>query len=161
MLGLSTLILKQSYLIFSNFSRIINPIIILIIGLSLLNIIEVSIYTPSQIKMQNFMINSLAKTYVVGLSIGFNISPCTTPILMTLIAWISTTQQILTGFFFLSIYSIGYITPIIIILISFNNIKNINLINPIWYNIVPLSGSVVVATGTFSLLRQLFSSVTL
>lgn len=158
-IGLSTLIIKNSFTLLSEIEHIINPIIILILGLSLLNIIELQIYMPKNIYKANSITNSLIATYFLGISTGLNISPCTTPILMTLIAWISSTKQIFTGIIFLCFYSMGYLIPIIISLISFNKMNKVKLINPIWQNIIPLSGSMIVASGTFSLLHGLFFKI--
>lgn len=160
-LGLCTIILKNSYAIFSNIGYILSPILMLILGLSLLNIVEIKLYVPSNISNNKNKINHWFSSYLIGISIGFNVSPCTTPILMTLITWISSTQQILTGIIFLLFYSIGYLAPIIISLISFNQIKQMNFINPLWNNVIPISGSMIIAGGTFSLLHQFLSEATI
>ena len=159
LIGLSTFLLNNSYGLISNIENIINPIFLLIIGLSLLNIVELKLYLPNNIYTTDNTVNHFITTYILGISTGLNVSPCTTPILMTLVAWISSTKQIFTGFIFLIFYSIGYLIPIIVSMLSFNQIKKFNLMYPIWNNVIPLCGSLVVAAGTFSLLHQFLSTI--
>jgi cytochrome c-type biogenesis protein len=130
---------------------IIVSSIAIIMGLNLLEIIPLKFPnwdTTNWIK-DNFP-NSL-KSYLLGLTFGLIASPCSTPVLITLLAYIASSKNILFGAIFLIFYAIGYVFPLILAgtftgtLKSFLNLRIITQ----WIN--PLSGAVLLIFGIFSL----------
>ncbi|MEY2977539.1 MAG: cytochrome c biogenesis protein CcdA [Prochlorotrichaceae cyanobacterium] len=96
------------------------------------------------------------RSYGLGLTFGLVASPCSTPVLATLLAWISTTQDPLLGAGLLLAYGIGYVSPLIIAGTFISNLKTILSIRQWsgWIN--PTSGALLLGFGVFSLLTRIF-----
>ena len=54
------------------------------------------------------------RSLLIGLSFGFVASPCSTPVLVTLLAWVSGSGNLLVGTEFLLAYAIGSVLPLAI-----------------------------------------------
>ncbi|MFZ9737552.1 MAG: cytochrome c biogenesis protein CcdA [Prochlorotrichaceae cyanobacterium] len=96
------------------------------------------------------------RSYGLGLTFGLVASPCSTPVLATLLAWISTTQDPLLGAGLLLAYGIGYVSPLVIAGTFISNLKTILSVRQWsgWIN--PTSGALLLGFGFFSLLTRIF-----
>nr|YP_009314429.1 Thiol:disulfi de interchange protein [Liagoropsis maxima]SCW22683.1 Thiol:disulfi de interchange protein [Liagoropsis maxima] len=160
-IGISTIWLKKSYWYFFNAVPFIWPIIVIGLGLSLLKIINLNllITSPNFNRKLSFNINSFIKTYILGCSLGLTISPCSTPLIITLISWINATENYIQGICLLFIYILGYIAPITICIISIDSIKQINQLGSTSDKLIPWIGSITLATGTFSLVKEILKTI--
>lgn len=97
------------------------------------------------------------RSYLLGLSFGIVASPCSTPVLATLLAWVAKTGNLGLGGVLLLAYGIGYATPLVIAGTFTATIKNLLQLRQwgAWIN--PLSGVLLLGFGVFSLLLRLFS----
>jgi cytochrome c-type biogenesis protein len=95
------------------------------------------------------------RSYSLGLTFGLVASPCSTPVLATLLAWISTTQDPIVGGGLLLAYGIGYVSPLILAGVFISNLKAILALRQWsgWIN--PTSGALLLGFGIFSLLNRL------
>jgi len=156
-----TLLAQTSFSLLLAPIPILRPLITIFIGLSLLNLFNISL--PSFIKetSENKSILSVVEIYIGGVSVGLNLSPCSTPILMTVITWISSTNQVLVGVILLAIYTAGYILPIIVSIISINHFKRIRILSLSLSSIIPFVGCLITSMGSFSFCSILLKSSTL
>lgn len=92
------------------------------------------------------------KSYLLGLTFGLVASPCSTPVLATLLAWISTTGDPLLGAALLLAYTVGYVTPLVLAGSFTATIKRLLAIRRWSGWITPASGILLVGFGVFSLL---------
>lgn len=97
------------------------------------------------------------KSYCVGLTFGLVASPCSTPVLATLLAWISSTQDPLLGGVLLLAYTAGYVAPLIIAGMFTASIKKLLAVRQWSGWITPVSGVLLVGFGVFSLLTRVAS----
>jgi cytochrome c-type biogenesis protein len=155
-IGISGILARKSYLILLEKLPIIIPLFTILLGLNLLKLIELNFFVFQKFNPQRIHVFSVIRTYCFGLSIGLNISACTTPILMTLVAWISVTKQITVGMFFLGIYTLGYILPIFLSILSINYVQPIQTLTFNLYRAVTFSGFIVIIIGTFTLFNEFF-----
>lgn len=95
------------------------------------------------------------RSYLLGLTFGLIASPCSTPVLATLLTWVSTTQDLFLGGGLLIAYGIGYVTPLVIAGTFTASIKKILELRRWsgWIN--PVSGALLLGFGIFSLLSRL------
>nr|WP_324616265.1 cytochrome c biogenesis protein CcdA [Lusitaniella coriacea] len=95
------------------------------------------------------------RSYLLGLTFGLVASPCSTPVLATLLAWVISTQNLVLGGSFLLIYALGYVMPLIIAGTFTASIKKLLELRrwSSWIN--PLSGSLLLGFGVFSLLLRI------
>ncbi len=95
------------------------------------------------------------RSYLLGLTFGLIASPCSTPVLATLLTWVATTQDLVVGGGLLIAYAIGYVTPLVIAGTFTASIKKILELRrwSSWIN--PVSGALLLGFGIFSLLTRL------
>jgi cytochrome c-type biogenesis protein len=98
------------------------------------------------------------RSYLIGLTFGLVASPCSTPVLATLLAWVSATHDPLLGGALLLSYTVGYSTPLILAGTFTAAIKRFLDLRQWSSWITPASGVLLVGFGVFSLLVRLLPS---
>ena len=95
------------------------------------------------------------RSYLLGLTFGLVASPCSTPVLATLLAWVSTTGDLLIGASLLIAYAAGYVAPLILAGSFTASIKKLLELRRWsgWIN--PISGSFLLIFGILSLLLRI------
>lgn len=133
---------------------IIVSAIAIIMGLNLLEIIPlrwISLGATDWIKED---IPVAARSYLLGLTFGLVASPCSTPVLATLLAWVSTTQDLVLGGGLLLSYTGGYVVPLIIAGTFTATIKKFLEFRRFSGWITPASGVLLLGFGFFTLLSR-------
>jgi cytochrome c-type biogenesis protein len=94
------------------------------------------------------------RSYLLGLTFGLVASPCSTPVLATLLAWVASTEDLILGGIFLLLYAAGYVAPLILAGTFTASIKKLLELRQwsSWIN--PVSGVMLVGFGVFSLLLR-------
>ncbi len=98
--------------------------------------------------------NSL-RSYLLGLTFGLVASPCSTPVLASLLAWVSSTHNPLLGGGLLLAYTAGYVAPLILAGTFTASIKKLLALRQWSGWITPASGVLLVGFGVFTLLSRL------
>jgi cytochrome c-type biogenesis protein len=95
------------------------------------------------------------RSYLLGLTFGLVASPCSTPVLATLLAWVATTQDLVLGGGLLLSYTGGYVTPLIVAGTFAASLKKLLEFRrwSAWIN--PVSGILLIGFGVFSLLSRI------
>lgn len=95
------------------------------------------------------------RSYLLGLTFGLVASPCSTPVLATLLAWVANTQNTILGAALLLSYTAGYVAPLILAGTFTASIKKLLELRRWsgWIN--PVSGALLVGFGVFSLLSRI------
>jgi len=94
------------------------------------------------------------------LTFGLVASPCSTPVLATLLAWVMTLKQPVLGSLILFVYTAGYVVPIIVAG-TFTAMAKQMLSLRQWSSwITPASGVVLIIFGVFTLLSRLLPVMT-
>jgi cytochrome c-type biogenesis protein len=95
------------------------------------------------------------RSYAIGLTFGLVASPCSTPVLATILAWISTTQDPVLGGILLLCYTVGYVAPLVLAGTFTAAMKKILEVRRWSGWITPTSGVLLVGFGVLSLLSRL------
>ncbi len=95
------------------------------------------------------------RTYLIGLTFGLVASPCSTPVLATLLAWLANTQDPVLGAVLLLAYAAGYVFPLVIAGTFTVAIKQILSLRQWSAWITPASGVLLLGFGVFSLVSRL------
>ncbi|NEP41804.1 MAG: cytochrome c biogenesis protein CcdA, partial [Okeania sp. SIO2H7] len=95
------------------------------------------------------------RSYLLGLTFGLVASPCSTPVLATLLAWVSATGDAILGGVFLLAYATGYVAPLILAGTFTASIKKLLEMRRWSAWITPTSGALLVGFGVFSLVFRL------
>jgi cytochrome c-type biogenesis protein len=94
------------------------------------------------------------RSYLIGLTFGVVASPCSTPVLATLLFWVAQTKDLILGAALLLSYTAGYVAPLILAGTFTASIKKLLELRQWsgWIN--PVSGVLLVGFGLFSLLSR-------
>lgn len=131
----------------------------IVMGLNLLEIIELQLpsffdnFDP-RAAAANFP--SSVQAYLAGLTFALAASPCSTPVLATLLGYVATSKDPLIGGSLLLSYTTGYVAPLLLAasfagalqsLLSFRKFSS-------WIN--PMSGALLLGGGLYTFLDRLF-----
>ncbi len=134
------------------FFSIFISFLAIIMGLNLLGIVKFSLPSgPDPEIWKNHVPTSLAPVSA-GLAFGLASSPCTTPILAVLLAWVAKQGNPLNGIIFLGIFAIGQIVPLLIAGTFAASIPKLLSFRPIGKWVPPISGVILLTVGVLSLL---------
>jgi cytochrome c-type biogenesis protein len=134
---------------------ILVSLIAIIMGLNLLEILPLNFPSFNEIDWIKKDFPDGIKSYLFGLTFGLVASPCSTPVLASLLAWVATTQDVILGAILLISYTIGYVLPLILAGTFTATLKNLLALRRWsgWINSV--SGCLLLGFGVFSLLSRL------
>ena len=98
-------------------------LIAIIMGLNLLGIIKFQFPNGPDLKIIKDKIPSFLAPFAIGTTFGLASSPCITPVLATLLAWVSQAKNPTISIIFLFFFGIGQVTPLIVAGSTTENLK--------------------------------------
>lgn len=99
------------------------------------------------------------KPFALGLTFGLVASPCSTPVLATLLAWVAATGDPVVGAGLLLAYTSGFVAPLILAGTFTATIKRLLELRRWSGWITPASGVLLVGFGIFSLLLRVLPTI--
>jgi cytochrome c-type biogenesis protein len=135
------------------------PVVVSLVAIAMgLNLLEILPLRFPSLDATDWISQDLprgVRSYLLGLTFGLIASPCSTPVLATLLTWVGTTQNLVLGGGLLVAYAIGYVMPLVIAGTFTASIKKILELRrwSSWIN--PVSGALLLGFGVFSLLLRL------
>ncbi|MDX2244498.1 MAG: cytochrome c biogenesis protein CcdA [Leptolyngbyaceae cyanobacterium bins.302] len=136
---------------------IIVSVIAILMGLNLLEALPLRLPAWGGMDWISQELPEGVRSYLIGLTFGLVASPCSTPVLATLLAWISSTQDPILGAALLLAYTIGYVAPLILAGTFTASIKKLLEVRRWSGWITPASGVMLIGFGMFSLWSRLGS----
>lgn len=130
--------------------------IAILMGLNLLEALPLKLPSFTGLNLISKDLPEGLRSYLLGLTFGLVASPCSTPVLATLLAWISTTGDPALGSVLLLSYTAGYVAPLILAGTFTASIKKLLELRRWSGWITPASGALLVGFGVFSLLFRFF-----
>ncbi|CAA7049153.1 unnamed protein product [Microthlaspi erraticum] len=136
----------------------------IVMGLNLLEVIELqlpSFFNNFDPRAAAANFPSSVQAYLAGLTFALAASPCSTPVLATLLGYVATSRDPVIGGSLLLTYTTGYVAPLILAasfagalqsLLSFRKVSA-------WIN--PISGSLLLGGGLYTFLDRLFPAATM
>ena len=133
---------------------IIVSIIAILMGLNLLEALPLQLPSFGSLDWISKDLPEGVRAYLIGLTFGVVASPCSTPVLATMLAWIATTQDLILGGVLLLSYTAGYVAPLVLAGTFTASIKKLLELRRWsgWIN--PVSGVLLLGFGVFSLLSR-------
>ncbi|MCP6758129.1 MAG: cytochrome c biogenesis protein CcdA [Fischerella sp. CENA71] len=138
---------------------IIVSVIAILMGLNLLEALPLQMPSFGGTDWISQELPQGVRAYAIGLSFGLVASPCSTPVLASLLGWVASTQDLILGAVLLISYTAGHVAPLILAGTFTASIKKILELRrwSSWIN--PISGALLVGFGVFSLVSRIpFSS---
>jgi len=137
---------------------LIVSVLAILMGLNLLEALPLRFPSFTGTEWISEEMPSGVRSYLLGLTFGLVASPCSTPVLATLLAWISTTQNPVLGGSLLLAYTAGYVAPLILAGTFTASLKKLLELRRWSGWITPVSGALLVGFGVFSLVLRLLPS---
>lgn len=134
---------------------IIVSLVAILMGLNLLEALPLQFPSFTGIDWISDDLPVGLRSYLLGLTFGLVASPCSTPVLATLLAWVSTTQDPFLGGVLLLAYTGGYVTPLILAGVFTSSLKKLLGLRQWSGWITPTSGVLLIGFGVVSLLFRL------
>ncbi|KAL6905657.1 hypothetical protein ACP4OV_003258 [Aristida adscensionis] len=135
-----------------------------IMGMNLLEVVELqlpSFFSDFDPRAAAANLPSSVQAYLAGLTFALAASPCSTPVLATLLGYVATSRDPIIGGSLLLTYTTGYVAPLLIAasfagalqsLLSFRRYSA-------WIN--PISGAFLLCGGVYTLLDRLFPATSM
>ncbi|MBD1921631.1 sulfite exporter TauE/SafE family protein [Microcoleus sp. FACHB-831] len=133
---------------------IIVSIVAILMGLNLLDALPIQLPSWGGLDWISKDLPKGVRSYLIGLTFGVVASPCSTPVLATLLFWVAQTKDLILGAALLLSYTAGYVAPLILAGTFTASIKKLLELRQWsgWIN--PVSGVLLVGFGLFSLLSR-------
>jgi len=129
----------------------IVALIAIIMGLNLLGIIKFQFPNGPDLKIIEDKIPSSLGPFAIGTTFGLASSPCITPVLATLLAWVTQAKNPAISIIFLFFFGLGQVSPIIIAGATTENLKQFLEFRKYSQVIPTLSGIFLVTIGILNL----------
>ena len=124
-------------------------------GLNLLEVIVVQFPSfGTDFDARKLSIPPPAQAYLAGLAFALAASPCSTPVLATLLAYVSQTGDPVTGGALLLTYTSGYVAPLLAAATATGSLGRIMSARQYTAWVTPASGLMLVAGGTYGFLSR-------
>lgn len=134
------------------------PIVVSVVAILMgLNLLEALPFALPSIGGTDWISNELpagVRSYLLGITFGLVASPCSTPVLATILAWIASTGDPILGGSLLLCYTAGYVAPLILAGTFTAAIKKLLELRRWSGWITPVSGALLVGFGVFSLVSR-------
>jgi cytochrome c-type biogenesis protein len=153
-LGIAATLLGQVYGQIGLGLPIVVSLVAIFMGLNLLEALPFQLPSFGDSEWISKDLPTGARSYLIGVTFGLVASPCSTPVLATLLAWIGSTQDPVLGGTLLLCYTAGYVAPLILAGTFTASIKKLLEIRRWSSWITPTSGALLVGFGVFSLLAR-------
>ncbi|MBD1867680.1 sulfite exporter TauE/SafE family protein [Leptolyngbya sp. FACHB-671] len=135
---------------------IVVSAIAILMGLNLLEALPLQLPNWGRMDWISKDLPEGVRSYLIGLTFGLVASPCSTPVLITLLAWVTETKDPVLGGVLLLSYTVGYVTPLVLAGTFTASIKKLLELRRWSSWITPASGALLVGFGVFSLLFRFF-----
>lgn len=130
-----------------------------LMGLNLLEVVQLQL--PSffeDVDVREAQLPPAVQAYVAGLVFALAASPCATPVLATLLGYVATTGDPLTGGTLLLAYTSGYVVPLLVAASATDALKRVLALRSYSAWVTPASGFLLIAGGTYSFLDRTLPS---
>jgi len=134
------------------FFSIIISLLAIVMGFNLLGLLKFSLPSGPDPEIWTSKVPPSFAPVSAGLAFGLASSPCTTPVLAVLLAWVAKQGNPLSGTIFLASFAIGQIVPLFIAGTFAASIPKLLSLRPIGKWVPPISGVILLSVGLISLL---------
>ncbi|XP_073028950.1 LOW QUALITY PROTEIN: cytochrome c-type biogenesis ccda-like chloroplastic protein [Primulina eburnea] len=134
-------------------------ILAVVMGLNLLEIIEVqlpSFFNNFDPRAAAANFPSSVQAYLAGLTFALAASPCSTPVLASLLGYVASTRNPVIGGSLLLTYTTGYVAPLLLAASFAGALQSLLSLRKFSAWINPMSGALLLGGGLYTLLDRLF-----
>lgn len=133
---------------------IIVSLFAIVMGLNLLGLVKIQLPNGPSLDFIKNNTPSFFTPFVTGTAFGLASSPCITPVLATLLAWVSQAKSPLISIIFLFFFGLGQVTPLLIAGITTKSLKNLLEVRKYSQFIPTFSGIILLTLGILNILSK-------
>ena len=125
-----------------------------LMGLNLLGLLPLQLPAGPDPEQWRRRVPAALAPVAAGLAFGLAASPCTTPVLAVLLAWIAQAGQPLAGALLLSAFAAGQVMPLLLAGTAAAALPRLLALRALGQWVPPVSGVVLLVTGALTLLAR-------
>ena len=129
-------------------------VLALMMGLNLLGLLPLQLPSGPDPEQWRQRVPKALAPLAAGLAFGLAASPCTTPVLAVLLAWIAQAGNPLAGVVLLASFAAGQVMPLLLAGTAAAWVPRLLALRSLGQWVPPISGVVLLATGTLTLLAR-------
>eukprot|EP00884_Botryococcus_braunii_P000469 jgi/Botrbrau1/10422/Bobra.0133s0029.1 len=128
-------------------------LIAVVMGLNLLEVVQLRL--PSlDVDVRDLPLPPIVTAYLAGLTFALAASPCSTPVLATLLAYVASTKDPLSGGALLLSYTSGYVVPLLLAATVTGAMKQVLELRQWSAWVTPVSGFLLLSGGVYGFLSR-------
>ena len=126
----------------------------IIMGLNLLGLIKFQLPNSPDFKFIENKVPPFLAPMVTGAAFGLASSPCITPVLATLLAWVSQAKNPIISIIFLFFFGLGQVMPLIIVGFTTESLKKLLEFRKFSQIIPTFSGLILISLGLLNIISN-------
>ena len=129
-------------------------VLAVLMGLNLLGLLPLRLPSGPDPERWRRRVPAALAPLAAGLAFGLAASPCTTPVLAVLLAWIAQAGAPLAGVVLLTAFAAGQVMPLLLAGVAAAWLPRLLALRALGQWVPPISGAVLLASGALTLLAQ-------
>ncbi|MFM8606207.1 MAG: cytochrome c biogenesis CcdA family protein [Cyanobium sp.] len=130
-------------------------VVAVVMGLNLLGLLRLPLPAGPDPEIWRRRVPAPLAPLAAGLAFGLAATPCTTPVLAVLLAWMAQAGRPLVGMLLLTAFGAGQVLPLLVAGTAAAALPGLLQLRRVGQWIPPISGVVLLTTGALTLLAQL------
>ena len=136
-------------------SPLLVAVVAVVMGLNLLGLLRVPLPAGPDPERWRQRVPAPLAPLAAGLAFGLAATPCTTPVLAVLLAWMAQNGRPLVGMLLLTAFGAGQVLPLLLAGTAAAALPSLLRLRRIGQWVPPVSGVVLLTSGALTLLAQL------
>ncbi len=154
-LGLASGLLGRLYGSLPSQIPLLVAVVAVVMGLNLLGLLRFPLPAGPDPEVWRRRVPAPLAPLAAGLAFGLAATPCTTPVLAVLLAWMAQNGSPLQGMVLLTCFGAGQVLPLLLAGTAAASLPDLLRLRRVGQWIPPISGVVLLTTGGLTLLSQL------
>ena len=154
LLGLASGLMGRLYGRLPSQIPLLVAVVAVLMGLNLLGVFRVPLPSGPDPELWRRRVPAPLAPVAAGLAFGLAATPCTTPVLAVLLAWMAQNGRPLVGMALLTSFGAGQVLPLLLAGTAAASLPRLLQLRRLGSWVPPLSGVVLLTTGALTLLAQ-------
>lgn len=154
LLGLVSGLLGRIYGQIPGLIPTVVAVLALLMGLNLLGLLRLPLPTGPDPELWRQRVPAPLAPMAAGLAFGLAATPCTTPVLAVLLAWMAQNGKPLVGMLLLTSFGAGQVVPLLLAGTAAASLPHLLSLRRVGQWVPPISGVVLVTTGALTLVAN-------
>ncbi|MCP9942895.1 MULTISPECIES: cytochrome c biogenesis protein CcdA [Synechococcales] len=154
LLGLVSGLLGRIYGQIPGLIPTVVAVLALLMGLNLLGLLKLPLPAGPDPEVWRRRVPAPLAPMAAGLAFGLAATPCTTPVLAVLLAWIAQNGKPLVGMLLLTSFGAGQVVPLLLAGTAAASLPHLLSLRRVGQWVPPISGVVLVTTGALTLVAN-------